>query len=140
MGLRGKVLRKNIFHDIIYEFSTVQAFCLRKVIMNKKLLLLSVFTVLGCGMSNLSHATTIQESVSNAIASHPSVETALAGKVIAKENRKEAVSGYFPQISAAATAGRIYADNTTSRGLTVDRGAGYSWLGEGNIAITQPLF
>lgn len=120
--------------------STVQAFCLGEVIMNKKLLVLSVFTVLGCGVPSASYATTIQESVSNAIASHPSVETALVGKVIAKENRKEAFSGYFPQISAGATAGRIYADNTTSRGLTVDRGAGYSWLGEGNIALTQPLF
>ena len=52
-------------------------------------------------------AETLQESVSMALAAHPSVEAALAGKDIAKENKKEARSGLFPTVSAGASVGRI---------------------------------
>ncbi len=115
-------------------------FCLKGSLMHKKkLFLFAVLLSFGSFHGSVS-ATTLQQSAIDAIASHPSIDTALAERVIAKEDKNEARSGYFPQISAGVTGGRLYADNTTSRGLTIDRGAGYSWLGEGNIAITQPLF
>ncbi|MCI5059592.1 MAG: TolC family protein [Alphaproteobacteria bacterium] len=87
-----------------------------------------------------ARAETLGESIDMAIASHPSVDTALAGKVIAKEEYAETRSGLFPELSANLSGGRIYSDNSTSRGLTVDRGAAYSWLGEGSATLTQPLF
>lgn len=83
---------------------------------------------------------TLRESVDQAIAAHPSIESALAGREITKEDRLEARSGLFPTISANTSAGRIYGDNSTSRGLTVSRGAAYSGLWEGSAALTQPLY
>lgn len=85
-------------------------------------------------------AETLKQSIDRALAAHPAVEGALAGKVIAKEGYKEARSGMFPELSANISGGRIYGDNSTSRGLTVSRGAAYSGLGEGSASLTQPLF
>lgn len=85
-------------------------------------------------------AETLQDSVDNALLAHPSVEAALAGKVIAKEDHLEARSGLYPRLSANLTIGRIFGDNSTSRGLTVSRGSAYSGLGEGSASVIQPLF
>ena len=85
-------------------------------------------------------AETLRQSVDQALIAHPSVEAALAGKVVAKENKKEARSGLFPQLSTSLTAGRMFGDNSTSRGLAVSRGTAYSWLGEGSASVTQPLY
>ena len=85
-------------------------------------------------------AETLRESVEQALAAHPSVDAAVASKVIAKEERLEVRSGLFPEFSANFSAGRIFGDNSTSRGLTVDRGTAYSFLGEGSAALIQPLF
>jgi adhesin transport system outer membrane protein len=87
-----------------------------------------------------SVAETLQESVQQALAVHPSVEAAQASQNIAEQDRMEARSALFPEISTNISAGRIYADTSTTRGLSVSRGAAYSWLGEGNALITQPLF
>lgn len=85
-------------------------------------------------------AETVQETVDQALTAHPSIEAALAQKVIAKEEFTETRSGLFPQVSTNASAGRVFGDNSTSRGLTVDRGSAYSWFGEASAALTQPLF
>lgn len=85
-------------------------------------------------------AETLKQSVEQALAAHPSVDVALAGKVIAKEDHHEVRSGLFPDFSASTSGGRIYGDNSTSRGLTVSRGAAYSGLWEGSASLTQPLF
>jgi adhesin transport system outer membrane protein len=85
-------------------------------------------------------AETITESVKHALSHHPSVQAAIAGKTISQENMSEARSGLFPEISTNVSFGRVYADTATSRGLSVNRGAAYSGLGEGSAAITQPLF
>ena len=76
----------------------------------------------------------------NALASHPSAEAALATLNATKEVEKEAYSRYFPQISANAAFGRMYGDNATSRGLSVTRGSGYSYLGEGSLTVSQLIF
>ena len=108
--------------------------------MKKNTLLFAVLASTAILTVNVTHAETLKESVDQALAAHPSVETALAQKVVAQEEYKESRSGLFPEISANASAGRLYSDNSTSRGLTVSRGAAYSWLGEASAAVTQPLF
>lgn len=85
-------------------------------------------------------AETIADSIRQALATNPAIETVKSQKMSSEEEYKESKSGLFPVISTNATAGRIFGDNSTSRGLTVDRGAAYSWLGEGSAALTQPLF
>lgn len=102
------------------------------------LLALTVSTAFFVGSP--AYAETLQDSVDKALIAHPSVEAALAEKVVAKEDRLEIRSDLFPIVSANLTAGRIFGDNSTSRGLTVDRGTAYSWLGEGSTSLTQPFF
>jgi adhesin transport system outer membrane protein len=111
-----------------------------EVIMSIKRIFIALPLMAAAFLPNFSYAETLKESVGLALAAHPSIETAVAQKKISEEDKAEARSGYFPELSANATAGRIYADNSTSRGLTVTRGAAYSWYGEGNAAITQPIF
>lgn len=91
-------------------------------------------------MSSAAHAETLRDAVTSAIANHPSLEIAGAREESASEDKSAAVSNLFPEISTTATGGRIFGDNSTSRGLTVSRGAAYSWLWEGNATITQPVF
>lgn len=85
-------------------------------------------------------AETLRESVDKALAAHPSIEAALAQKVVAKEDVKQTQSGLFPEFSTNLTAGRVFGDNSTSRGLSVSRGTAYSWLGEGSASLIQPIF
>lgn len=85
-------------------------------------------------------AETLDEAVSYAMKNHPSVKAAAAGRAAAFETVREQKSGYFPDVSLGASAGRIYANNTTTRGLTVTRGAGYSWYGEGTANVSQTLY
>ena len=101
-------------------------------------LLLSA-AVLG-GFQGNAYAQTLEDAVGNALASHPSAEAALATLNASKEQKKEAFSRYFPQVSMNASFGRVYGDNATSRGLSVTRGAGYSGLGEGSVTVSQLIF
>lgn len=106
----------------------------------RKVLLSSACIVLTGGVFTSAHAETLQEAVGQALNAHPSIEAALQAREIARETKREQRSGYFPEISANASGGRIYGDNSTSRGLTVSRGATYSGLGEAGATLTQPLF
>lgn len=87
-----------------------------------------------------AYGTTLNEAVEAALQNHPRHEVAILQLEAASEKRREERSGFFPTVSASASGGRIYGDNSTSRGLSVTRGAGYSWLWEGNVALTQNLF
>ncbi len=80
------------------------------------------------------------EAVASALKFHPSVEAALAQLDASKQARREQVSGYFPEVSVSASGGRVYEDNSTSRGLSVTRGAAYSYSGEGSVTMRQMLF
>jgi len=106
----------------------------------KKALLLSCCSLVLGGFSMPVFAETLQESVALALSSHPSIDVASAAREVANETKREQRSGYFPEINASASAGRIYGDNSTSRGLTISRGAAYSGLGEVSASITQPIF
>lgn len=89
---------------------------------------------------NPAHAETLGVAVSQALANHPSVDGAEAAVGAARDNKSAEFSGYFPQVNMNASAGRIYSDNSTSRGLSVTRGAGYSWLGQGGVTARQMIF
>ena len=85
-------------------------------------------------------AETLRQAVEAALAAHPSVEAAQAAIHIVRQEKKEQRSGYFPELNASTSWGRIFGDNSTSRGLTVDRGQAYSWLWEGSGSMTQLIF
>lgn len=87
-----------------------------------------------------AQAETLQDAVTEAVSTHPSVTAAKAAYDASIEGVREQRSGYYPELSVNTQAGRIYGDNATSRGLSVTRGAGYSWLWEGNAALTQKIY
>ncbi|MCB1530952.1 MAG: TolC family protein [Rhodospirillales bacterium] len=91
-------------------------------------------------LSSGAHAETLREAVQTALNNHPSVEAAKASHLSSMEERREKKSDFFPVLNANASGGRMYGDNSTSRGLTVSRGAAYSWIWEGNASVTQPIF
>jgi adhesin transport system outer membrane protein len=96
--------------------------------------------VLAASGVHAAHADTLESAVSAALSEHPSVESAQAVIDAADEQESEEVSGYFPEVSLNGSGGRIYGDNATSRGLNVTRGAGYSYLWEGQATLRQPIF
>lgn len=85
-------------------------------------------------------AETLHETVHDALSQYPAVDAARAGVESAFYDHKDSRSGYFPKISMTGTGGRFYGDNATSRGLSVTRGSGYSYLWEGSVSATQMLF
>ena len=85
-------------------------------------------------------ADTLRESVLYALESHPSIEGAKAQHQVAEYSKHSERSQYYPEISATITAGRIFQDNATSRGLSVTRGSAYSGYGETNISLRQMIF
>lgn len=87
-----------------------------------------------------SVAETLDEAVSFAVEHHPSVMAAEARLGAAGASVREEKSAYYPTASASASFGRIFADNTTTRGLSTVRGTGYSWYGEGRAALNQKLY
>lgn len=107
--------------------------------MNSRLLLFATSS-LGLFWVNSASAETLQEAIGQALRYHPSVVAANAGYEAAEHEANEEWSGYFPEISASGTAGRIYQDNATSRGLVTTRGAAWSGYGEGSLTMRQMLF
>lgn len=107
----------------------------------KKFCSLAAITVAVSGFcASDAWAESVKDAVNAALTNHPSVESAKQALNIAKEQKKEVFSGYFPEVSANLSAGRIYGDNATSRGLSVTRGAGYSGLGEASVSVSQLIF
>jgi adhesin transport system outer membrane protein len=105
-----------------------------------KLLLTSALATFAFSTPSAAFAQTLSDVVSKTIQNHPQVETSRAALDIAREDIGEQRSAYFPEISATATGGRVYGDNSTSRGLSVTRGAGYSYLWEGSVTARQMVF
>lgn len=106
----------------------------------KKLFLSGVCVACLSVLAVPAHAESLKEAVLTAVQNHPSINAALAAKLAAQEGKAEAHSNFFPQVSTSLTGGRMFANNSTSRGLTTNRGEAYSWLWEGNASITQPIF
>ena len=106
----------------------------------KRLLKLSSFVGVACVCAFGANAETLRETVQMTLSQHPEVDGARAAMLAAGQRRKEQYSAYYPEIRVNATGGRIFGDNSTSRGLSVTRGEGYSYLWEGSIAATQKIF
>lgn len=97
--------------------------------------------VLALGLAPLSaQAEPLSDAVLQALNHHPSVEAAIANRDALGQERREYVSDYYPQIDFSAGTGRMYGDNSTSRGLSVTRGAGYSWIHEASVSMRQMIF
>lgn len=82
----------------------------------------------------------LPQAVADALSHHPGVVAAVANREAIEAEKTEVRSRFFPQVSLRGTGGRNYADNSTSRGLNVTRGAGYSWLWEGTVTVTQHIW
>ncbi|NCT40912.1 MAG: TolC family protein [Alphaproteobacteria bacterium] len=106
----------------------------------KKYLLSSALMIGSCAFTSHANAQSIQAAVQAAIANNPQIEQASAREGAAKEEISAARSGFFPTLSVGLTAGRMYADNATSRGTLTTRGAAYSGVGEANASLRQPIF
>jgi adhesin transport system outer membrane protein len=104
------------------------------------LLIGSAVLALQGGIPSAARAQTLERAVADALNFHPAVAAAQAGRDLAEAERSEKRSAYFPEVSVNAATGRVYGDNSTSRGLTVDRGAGYSWNHEAGITVRQMIF
>lgn len=58
----------------------------------------------------------------------------------AGQNVREQKSGYYPVLGIDGTAGRIDNNDDTTRANTASHGNAVSWMGQGTISITQPIF
>ena len=83
-------------------------------------------------------AATLAESVAEALKTHPAIMAKQADDAAAQEGVRESKSGFFPVVSANGRAGRVHADDDTTRAAT--GGADQSWLGEGTLTLSQPIF
>ncbi len=95
----------------------------------------SVLTTLSL-LSFSANAKDIRTAILDALDSHPAITQADDDVQIGLYNEKSAISDYYPTVSVNLNGGRFYADTTTTRGLTTDRGAGYSGLFEFTTAVT----
>lgn len=92
------------------------------------------------GFSSAPNAETLDEAVAYALSDHPSIFAAQARRDASAETISEERAAYYPTASATATFGRVFSDNTTTRGLSTERGTGYSWYGEGRLSLNQKLY
>lgn len=97
-------------------------------------ILLPVFT------PSHAQAQSLPEMVATVVEYHPQIEVLEQAERVAEKDISEQHSAYYPTLSVNATAGRMYADNSTSRGLSVTRGAGYSNLWDGTASLSQTLY
>ncbi len=87
-----------------------------------------------------ANAESLETAVETALNNHPTVEAAIAARNAAIENQQEQFAGYFPRVRLNAATGRVYGDNSTSRGLSTTRDSAWSWQHEGGLTLTQMLF
>ena len=93
-----------------------------------------------CMVPASARAEPLVEAVAEALNNHPSIGAAIANRDALHEERREYTSDYFPELNVSAGSGRMYGDNSTSRGLSTTRGAGYSWVHEGSLSLRQMIF
>ena len=87
-----------------------------------------------------ARAEPLVDAVTEALNNHPSIDAAIANRDALQQERREYTSDYFPELNVSAGSGRMYGDNSTSRGLNTTRGAGYSWVHEGSVSLRQMIF
>jgi len=105
-----------------------------------KIKFITLLSLLCVSASQTSSAQTVQDAVIAAIKNHPQIEQAHARLGVADEEIKAVRSEMLPELSVGLTGGRMFGDNSTSRGTLTTRGSTYSGLGEGNASLQQPIF
>lgn len=85
-----------------------------------------------------AQAASLSESVSRALSTHPVMQSKQASEDMAGAFLREQKSNYYPIIGATARTGHLEQDDNISRSLT--GGSADTWLGEGSVTLTQPLF
>ncbi len=90
--------------------------------------------------SGFARAETLVDAVIFALDNHPAIAGVQDQIAAAGHGKKAEIANYYPEIMANATAGRVFQDNSTSRGLVTDRGAAYSGYGDGSVSMRQMLF
>lgn len=98
-------------------------------------------TILCCAaFSSTAQAEDLSSAIEAALNRHPSVEAALANRDALGQDEMEQFAGFFPRLNLRAQGGRTHANNSVSRGINVERGTGTSYLWEGSVTLTQPIF
>lgn len=111
----------------------------------KKNTILACLSFIACAASVLAPprhagAETLTQAVTAALKTHPTLEAAIASREAASYDKREKFSDLFPKLNVRSAGGRVYGDNSTSRGLSVTRGAGYSDYFEGSVTMSQMIF
>lgn len=94
--------------------------------------------VIGLLFSGTAYSATLSESVSLAISKSPKVDLSKASLAKATKKVSEEKSGYFPTIGFQVRGGGLNANDDTTRAATGDDASSY--LGEGSVTLTQPIF
>lgn len=108
--------------------------------MFKKRRLFFLSSVFLCGITTQSFAETLDQAISRAVSNHPLAVAAGDRENSAYQSIQEEKSANYPTTSVTGSFGRVYSDNTTTRGLSITRGVGYSWMGEGRGSVSQTLY
>ncbi len=100
------------------------------------------FLALGlwCVALSPAQAEPLAKAVEAALNNHPAVEAAIANRNALAQEAREQWADHFPTLNIRGAGGRVFGDNSTSRGLQVTRDSTYSYLWEGSVTLTQPLF
>jgi adhesin transport system outer membrane protein len=110
------------------------------MIKHKKQYLLAATALLSLAWNGPVQSKTFEDAILYSVQNHPLVMSSRAAEGVARQSVLEEKTAYYPTTDIGAAFGRIYADNTTTRGLTTTRGAGYSWYGEGTANLNQPIY
>ena len=131
----SRIPRPHLCSQILYKsIATFMTFNFKKYCLST---VVCINAMTFCASAN---AQSVQDAVQAAILHHPQIEQAKARLGGAQQEISSVRSNYFPSLSVGLTAGRMYAENATSRGLVTTRGAAYSGLGEGTASLQQPIF
>jgi len=102
-------------------------------------LVMTTALVTSPALSSGVYAASLSDSVSQALQTHPIMQAKKASEQSAADNLREQKAGYFPVLGVESRAGRINQDDDTTRADN-NGGDATSWLGEGSVTVTEPLF
>jgi outer membrane protein TolC len=81
---------------------------------------------------------TLTDSVTSALQGHPQITAKKAAVDAAQDAVREQKSVFFPVVGVNGRFGRSRENTDTTRAFT--GGAATSWVGEGNVVVTEPVF
>jgi len=85
-------------------------------------------------------AESLHDAIGYAVKNHPTVMASRQAESATRATIQEEKSSYYPTANLNASFGRIYSNTTTTRGLSVSRGVGYSWYGDGAVRLNQNIY